>query len=728
MELKWWQKPVRMMRRDFLGDFSRYKDLDLETFAREAKHRWHINCEWIMATPGCAPGLAYMTTFNSAEFEKAPGLGDFDILREYLPHARKHGIRVVPYINAHWYSYEFAESHPGWEQLLEDGTSYGRKHPLYGGGTTFCLNSPWRDWIFRLIREVIAIGVDGCFLDGPSICPNACYCEHCRRLYEKATGQKRLPKYMDWADPDWKRFAQFRRDSRANFIRDARTEVESVNPDAVIFLNGGGFSSANIGGGGDVYKFQEHQHFTGAEEFYHVSEEYRSPFRSLNLGRFLSAGDNPSVVFTHHTMSAWHYIPLCKSEMQLALSETVASGANVWFAIFEEAMKHRAEEAYAATEKMCEFLEKHEQFYTDTESAAETAALLSNSTLYYYISAQNALYKDVGSGKEENLTVDMGTGKEAEHIAERRSTSAAILDREYSGCLDALTRSHVPVKVLWDEHLMEEKLKGVKILVLPNTACLSQKQLTRIEQFVTDGGSLIATFESGFYDELGDARRRARWKKFLGIAKVEGAFAPSAVEDYMAITGGKIDGFRDGTILPRTYNALKVKPAAGSETLIRFMNPIGKSYLPMAGDSPYPAVLLSRRGKGRVVYVAAPLFESVHRFGLEDHLRLAQSLVRLASGRRGLQVQTDGPGSLAVEMRKNAKGVLLHLVNATGDMKRPIEKFVALHNVSFSVRAGRIKRIRALVAGKNVRFKTDKGRVAFSIPRIDDYEVLVLER
>ena len=88
MELKWWQKPVRMMRRDFLGDFSRYKDLDLEAFAREAKHRWHINCEWVMATPGCAPlaeralalgrtyWLAVVATVGAAPVaERAPLVG-----------------------------------------------------------------------------------------------------------------------------------------------------------------------------------------------------------------------------------------------------------------------------------------------------------------------------------------------------------------------------------------------------------------------------------------------------------------------------------------------------------------------------------------------------------------------------------------------------------------------------------------------------------------------------
>jgi len=145
---EWWLRPVRMMRRDYLADFSEFINGDLDAIARETRERWHANVEWVMATPGCAPGMAQFTLFNSDKFEKLPGVGDFDLLREYLPYARKYGIRLVPYVNMHWYSYDFAESHPGWEQLLEDGEPYGRKHPLYGGGTTFCVNGPWREWAF----------------------------------------------------------------------------------------------------------------------------------------------------------------------------------------------------------------------------------------------------------------------------------------------------------------------------------------------------------------------------------------------------------------------------------------------------------------------------------------------------------------------------------------------------------------------------------------------------
>lgn len=64
-----------------------------------------------------------------------------------------HMNKVLAYLNMHWYSYDFGTKHPEWEQRMADGKSYGEVVPLYGSGTTFCVNSPWRDWAYLLICE-----------------------------------------------------------------------------------------------------------------------------------------------------------------------------------------------------------------------------------------------------------------------------------------------------------------------------------------------------------------------------------------------------------------------------------------------------------------------------------------------------------------------------------------------------------------------------------------------
>jgi hypothetical protein len=472
---------------------------------------------------------------------------------------------------------------------------------------------------------------------------------------------------------------------------------------------------------------EKHQTFTGSEQFFHCATQYDSPYKSLNLARFLSAGERPSVVFTHHTLSTWHYTPLPKAEMTTALAQSAAGGSNVWFAIFMDAMTTRAGEAFDAV-SLCEFLERHEDYYTATRPAAETAVLLSNRTLYYYITGRRELAYDAGDGAERNLIAEAAGEATRQDLAARREASAKVLDQEYPGCLDAMNHSHVPARVLWDEHLTPAKLRGVKTLVLPNAACLSDTQLLAVQGFVGAGGGLVATFESGMYDVWGDPAARPGWLRFLGIERVEGAWKPSRTEDYVSIATDRLRGFENGVMIPRPVNGLKVRPTADAEVLAWFYNAVSKSYLGLKGVSEYPAALLTRRGKGRVVYLASPVFESFNLYHVADHRRLAQAAVDLAAGRRGLQVRTNAPGSLAIEVRAQKGRLIVHLVNVTSEMKRPMERIVPLRDVEVCVRATGVRRVRALRSGRALPFQAEQGRVKARLPVVEDYEVLVLDR
>jgi len=188
--MSWRDEQLRMIRWDlYREDLARLRDMDLDAWARRKRHELHANSEWVMGTLGFAPGLGYMTTFDADGYEKAAELGDFDYLRTYAPIAHKHGIRLFAPLNMHWYSYEFAKRNPEWQQLMSDGRCYGDVHPLYGSGTTFCINTPWRDWAFGLIEAAMRTGIDGVFLDGPVVYPDCCFCPSCRARFRRETGK-----------------------------------------------------------------------------------------------------------------------------------------------------------------------------------------------------------------------------------------------------------------------------------------------------------------------------------------------------------------------------------------------------------------------------------------------------------------------------------------------------------------------------------------------------------
>jgi hypothetical protein len=62
---RWWELPFRMMRFDPLNDFAAFREMDLEEHARDLRHKYHCNVEWIMANGGSSPGTASTVNFSS---------------------------------------------------------------------------------------------------------------------------------------------------------------------------------------------------------------------------------------------------------------------------------------------------------------------------------------------------------------------------------------------------------------------------------------------------------------------------------------------------------------------------------------------------------------------------------------------------------------------------------------------------------------------------------------
>jgi len=722
-ETDWFEKPVRMMRWDLLGEYTKIKQFDLDSWAKEKKEKWHINCDWIVGTPGSAPGAGYLTTFAAEGFERYPGFEDFDSIREYLPYAHKYGIKVVVYLNMHWYSYEFASKYPGWEQLTSTGEPYGRVHPLYGNGTTLCVNSPWRDWAFRLVQETAKTGVDGIFLDGPVVYPDCCYCVHCQDEFRDEHGNE-IPR-EDWKNDLWKRFLLFREDSMARFLRDARENLKEVNPDGVIFLNAGGYRASGWRVARDVQKVGPYQDFNAAEEFFHPAPSPHKLFASALMAKYLEAGGRPAVVFTHHALGEWHYKFLPSWEVKLAIAQTIACGANPWFAFFGRA-RDQDESGVQAVGEIQGFQERNEQYYEGTKSAASIAIHSSAQTSTFYTSEQSEVYRDTWTGKEQDLIADLGTGASAIDWARRKHICETLLEDTFVGYTSILFRQHLPFDVILDDNMTDEGLKRYRTLILPNSACLSDSQARAIEAFVKSGGRLIASFESGLFDELGNLRGIPALDRVLGVKERQGMFPAMLFENYMRVTSRYAD-LPAGLLLPRPPFCLKVTPAASTETPVLFLEPIQSLYMPLTAESPYPALILNNCGEGRTAYLPQLIgsFYATHR--MEDIERLIASTIREMDGAASIRVRAPPTVLVDVRTQEPSNRTIVHVINCSGDMQRPVTEILPVEGIEIELKNTKIRKAKTLTDGQGLELTRERDRVKMILPRLEFYEVIVTE-
>jgi len=724
MGSKWFEKPVRMMRWDLLGEYEKVKTLDLDAWAREKREKWHCNCEWLVGVPGQAPGTGHLTAFNAEGFERYPGFEEFDLLREYLPYARKYGIKAIAYLNMHWYSYDFAAKHLGWEQLTSTGESYGRLYPLYGNGTTLCVNSPWRDWAFSLIEETMKTGVDGVLLDGPVVFPDCCYCEHCQEKFRRKYGEP-IPK-EDWKSDLWKEFVMFREESLADFLRDARSSVREVNPDGVIFLNAGGWHASGWRVARDIQKVGPHQDFNGAEEFFHPRTTVQNLFASAIMAKYLVAGGKPAIVYTHHALGAWHYKFLPPWELKLAIAQTVACGANPWFAFFGRAYDNDDTGAQAAGE-IQGFLERNEEYYEGSRSTATVALHHSAQTGTFYLSEQAELYRDLGTGKEQDLIADLGKGKTAVDWKKRKATCEDLLAASFQGYCNILLRQHIPFDVVLDMGITEENLRRYETLILPNSACLSDQQVQAIEGFVDNGGNLFASFESGVFDEKGNVREIPALDDLLGIESREGMFRAMLGENYMRVVTPSWP-FDAGDLLPRGPHCLKVTTDKDSTAPIVFLEPIPSFYTPLTKESRYPAMVLRSHGKGKTAYSPQLLGAFYGTYRVEHIEQLVVGTVKGLSRRMPMEV--EAPPTVLVEVRTQIRPhnrTLIHMVNCSGDMQRPLSTIIPVRDVAVKLRDPSASKARKLSDNKEVQLERQGAWCQFRLPNLDFYEVVVVE-
>ena len=65
------------------------------------------------------------------------------------------------------------------------------------------------------------------------------------------------------------------------------------------------------------------------------------------------------------------------------------------------------------------------------------------------------------------------------------------------GVFRAYVQAHLPIDIITDQDVTKgDRLNLYKVLILPNTICLSDVQLMNIQRFVAAGGGLVAIHES----------------------------------------------------------------------------------------------------------------------------------------------------------------------------------------------------------------------------------------
>jgi hypothetical protein len=338
-----------------------------------------------------------------------------------------------------------------------------------------------------------------------------------------------------------------------------------------------------------------------------------------------------------------------------------------------------------------------------------------------------------------NIGVVIGQSTQLLYRGPATTRSHAYMRETTEGIYDALLQGRFAFDFVHEDRLDPEHLSKYRALLLPNIAMLSDRQCRQIRDYVRSGGSIMASFETGLYDENLQPRADFGFADVFGIHKAGDAIGTNGNAYYARIEQPDatqqhpiLEGFTNTNWLPGAQNRIPLKPVPNPLLTVvpGFVSYPPELAYPPISHTDHPAVVLNESGTSRLAYFPGDIERTYWLTGHGDLLRLLHNTIRWIT-RDERVVHVEGEGFIETLSWETAPGYAVHLLNYTNPNAqhgwlRAIYP-VGLQAVTMKLPQGvRVKSVQLLKAGRKVPFDMDKQTLRFTIPGVEDYEVAAI--
>jgi len=619
-----------------------------------------------------------------------------DLLGQVVREAHRQGVKVLVRLDVSRADPDDHDDRTGAFQVSADG---GLKRD--GTMLLTCFQGPyWQERSFLLVDEILSrYPVDGFYFD--HLFYDHCTCRRCREAFREKTGLE-LPWHENWSDPWWRVYVHFRRREVADLVERLRSFIRRRNPKAIL--------AANFTSSGDAYQVPSQPGWMGPHladavdviaavapnslpDEAHLPRHHLWPGQGAGLGRVLREGQ-----------PVWVTVPYAESSLCPRAAQPPGR------------LLHSLIQAAAHGAQPCVEL-------SGTFEQDDRRALPAIKAIYHYLRDRSASYEHLVSPARVALLYSQTT---ADSRGQRGPASHCLA--EHRGFYEALVVSHVQFALLHDGNLDADRLSAYDLLILPNVAAISDDQAAIIDAYVEAGGHLLASFETGLYDQDGQPRDvlclGCLGRLSVDRLECEGGYLRILDRDLLPSLGNSdLLGVSGGLVVTAPLDN------AGSQVTDLHLTPAGGNDAPEFAyseqETDIPGLVLASFGAGEAAYLPWQVGRLYQDQGTPQYRRLILDLVRrwvapLAA--------TDAPGSVELTVhhpRGDGSRCLIHLLNATGLQGKPLTEPVPVHDISVWVR-GPYVAARDLVAGREVPLTTEAGGVSFTMARLEGFAAIEL--
>ena len=623
---------------------------------------------------------------------------------ELMEGCRKLNMIVVARTDPHATYQDVYEAHPDW--IAVDAEGRKRRHPDKPDMWITCALGPYNfEFMTEVTREILTLYDVGGVFSNRWTGSGMCYCEHCRRNFYDAYHMD-LPRTTNSSDPARRNYIVWHQQRLFDLWRLWDDTIRKVRPTARYIANSGGgaLSGLDMKVVGELAPtlFADRQSRSGVMASWangKNGKEYRAALGQRAIGGIFNVG----------IVSPYRWLNSCNTaaETRLWVLDGIANGLRPWVNHVSGTVHDKRE--LRVIEDLYGWHYRSEGYLRNEEPIARVAMVYSQQTAEFYGGTR-------ARAKVEDHTL---------------------------GMYQALIEARIPFEMAHDRLLDAERVKRFKLLLLPNIAALSDKQCEELRDYVRQGGSLLATYETSLYDEWGARRQDLGLADLFGVSFAARRDGPiqNAYFRVMKYAGDAdvhpvLKGLEDAEILIGGTWQLDVKlrePVAHPP--LTWIAPI--TNLPMektywtVNQTDIHGVYFRQIGKGRVVYFPWDIDRLYWEVMAQDHGILLRNAVEWAVN-EARPVEVTGLGMFDVTAWKQKKSMTVHLVNLSNPMAmRPnVHELIPSHPQRVVVRlpqGAKATKVQLLVAGRVVPVEQSGGLMKLVVPSVLDHEVIAID-
>jgi hypothetical protein len=610
-----------------------------------------------------------------------------DPLRETVDLCRKNGMRVVAYVPLNHPFMDATSKDPryaDWSKKFADGTPMTTEH--YGFARYFegCLNSPVREVIRALVREVLTeYPVDVMYFDGPyqgmNNAKEFCHCKYCEAAYQKRFGKAVPAKSDDVEYTEW-----MANEVVIGFLREIRQMIRATRDVPVLFNDTSLLSKREW----------RNRAIPVVDGFmFEAAETPEDKLFNLQLGH--STGKAIWTYVGTHTqynrehmkndrVRGWFSYPVESEELLIDGATAMAGGAGiVYWGLSRFFYMPQGPLAYESGRYVKEIFD-----ICEIEQALLAAAV----------------GRPVAGVLVSDQTIDWFAGK---HFV------AKGYENYYRGAWQVLKDLGYDAEPFLDYLMTPEQLAKYKLVYVPNAPCLSDAQCAMLRDYVNAGGTLIATHLTSVADEHGKMRTNFGMADLFGakFASVEPVEIPDL---YLKLP--------DGELIPQDPQVMRFSNTGDGAVLAETVDLGHRGNLG-------PAIVRRLVGKGTAIYIGSGL-EAIYAETRMKRLRtyLGSLIDPLLAAHKTYEVEHRS--GLMPQLMVSGDTILLHLIADTGNKMKKLrirEEFLPVLDVKVRVRVPEGRSVRLVWLVRSARKMSNVARdgwIEVTLPRVLIHEAV----